>query len=411
MSGTVDQCDKWRKPPDGPGVIDDRSLRSVAELSMFQDRSCLIEQTIQVEEDIVVRTLSASLAVAALALASCGGDDGGASGAAPASGAAKAGVKHAQAQIEKYRALPQFEPPGPAFDAKQAAAGKTILSIPASSAIPFVETIQNGMKTIAGQVGMNFIDWPNQGKPAQWVQGMNQAVDRKANVVNLLAGINPGALGPQIAKAQAAGAHVVASHLYDVNQPATNGAQSVSISYEQAGRLLADWVIAKTGGKANVLAVTINEVVSTKPMMQGINDEFAKHCGSGCKVSTINTAIADVATRIQPQVQSALVKDPGINYVIALYDSAEAPFVVAGIRQAGAKGRVKVVTFNGTPSVLKLVQSGDVEMDVGESLDWISHGVMDQVMRLAAGMEPVKDPKLPIRIFDKENVDETGTPP
>lgn len=357
------------------------------------------------------RTLSASLAVAALTVASCGGDSDAPSASQPAAGANQAGVEHAKAQIAKYRAVPRFEPPGPAFDARKAASGKTILSIPASSSIPFVQTIQDGMKDIAGEVGMNFIDWPNQGKPAQWVQGMNQALDRKAQVVNLLAGINPGALAPQISKAQAAGADVVASHLYDVNQPATNGAHSVSIYYEQAGRLLADWVIAKTGGEANVLVVTINEVVSTKPMMHGINDEFAKHCGSGCKVSTINTAIADVATRIQPQVQSALVKDPGINYVIALYDSAEAPFVVAGIRQAGAKGRVKVVTFNGTPSVLKMVKSGDVEMDVGESLDWISYGVMDQVMRLAGGLDPVEDPRLPIRIFDKDNVDETGDPP
>src|SRR3954453_2241495 len=259
MSGTVDQCVKWRKPTHGPGAIADPSLRSVAELSMFPDRSCLIEQTTLVEEDIVGRTLSASLAVAALALASCGGDDGGGTAAAPASGAAKAGVQHAKAQIEKYRAIPEFEPPGPAFDAKQAAAGKTILSIPASSSISFVETIQNGMKGIAGQVGMNFIDWPNQGKPAQLVEGMNHAVPRKANLVNLLAGINPGALGPQITKAQAGGADVIASHLYDVNQPATNGAKSVSIYYEQAGRLLADWGIAKKGGKDNVLAVTINE--------------------------------------------------------------------------------------------------------------------------------------------------------
>ena len=351
----------------------------------------------------------AASALVALALAGCGGDDE--EKAATSSGATKAGVEHAKAQIAKYRAVPEFQPPGPAFDAREVAAGKTLLSIPASSAVPFVQTIQDGMKELSGQVGMSFIDWPNQGKPVQWVQGMNQAIDRKADVVNLLAGINPGALGPQIAKAEAGGAKVIASHLYDVNQPATNGADSVSIYYEQAGRLLADWVIAKTEGDANVLAVTINEVVSTKPMMHGIQDEFAKHCGDSCKLSTVNTAIADVATRIQPQVQSALVKDPNINYVIALYDSAEAPFVVAGIRQAGAKDRVKVVTFNGTPSVLKMVKSGDVEMDVGESLDWISYGIMDQVMRLAGGLDPVADPKLPIRIFDSSNVDETGTPP
>lgn len=356
------------------------------------------------------RWLSAAMAAALVAVAGCGGG-GGNQASAPASGAAKAGVAYANAQLDKYRAVPRFQAPGPAFDAKRAAAGKTLLSIPASSSIPFVQTIESGLKAISGQVGMSFIDWPNQGRPVQWVQGMSEALDRKANVIDLLAGINPAALGPQVAKARSAGVRVVASHLYDVNQPATNGVDSVSIHYEQAGRLLADWVIAKTGGKANALVVTIDEVVSTKPMMTGIQDEFAKHCGSGCKLSTVNTAIADVATRIQPQVQSALVKDPSINYVIALYDSAEAPFVVAGIRQGGATGRVKVVTFNGTPSVLKLVQSGAVEMDVGESLDWISYGVMDQVLRLAAGKPAVKDPKLPIRVFDKGNVGDTGTPP
>lgn len=353
---------------------------------------------------------TASLAMATLALAACGSTKD-AGSAKSGSGSDNAGVAYAKAQIAKYRAVPQFQPPGPAFDARKAAAGKTLLSIPASSSIPFVQTIESGMKQISGQVGMKFIDWPNQGKPVQWVQGMDQAIDRKASVINLLAGINPSALGPQIAQAKKAGTPVIASHLYDVNQPATNGADSVSIYYEQAGRLLADWVIAQTGGKADVLAVTINEVVSTKPMMTGINDEFAKHCGGSCKVTSVNSTIADVATRIQPEVQSALVKDPNIDYVIALYDSAEAPFAVAGIRQAGKSGKVKVVTFNGTPSVLKLVQSGAVEMDVGESLNWISYGVMDQVMRLAGGMPPVKDPKLPIRIFDKSNVDETGNPP
>jgi ribose transport system substrate-binding protein len=146
-------------------------------------------------------------------------------------------------------------------------------------------------------------------------------------------------------------------------------------------------------------------------MMEGINGEFASKCGYGCKLSTINVAIADVATRIQPQVRSALTRDPSINYVIALYDSAQAPFVVSAIKQSAAQDRVKVVTFNGTPSVLKLVASGDVEMDVGENLEWISYAVTDQALRLIDGQEPVDDPKLPLRIFDKDNVAEAGSPP
>jgi len=360
-----------------------------------------------------IRRCGAGLIACALIAAGCGGDEGegGGSGATPASGEQAAGVKAAQAEIEKYRALPRFEAPGEAFDARAAARGKTLLSIPASSSIPFVQTLQDGVKALAGDLGFTFLEWPNQGRPVQWVQGMGAAVDRDADAVNLMAGINPDALGPQIKQATGAGIPVIASHLYDVDQPATQGVQTVDVPYKQAGRLLADWVIAKTNGEANTLVVKIDEVVSTKPMMEGITEEFDTKCGGGCKVSTINVAIADVATRIQPQVQTALTRDPGINYVIALYDSAEAPFVVAGIKQAGAAERVKVVTFNGTPSVLKMVASGDVEMDIGENLEWISHAVTDQALRLMAGREPVEEPKLPLRIFDKDNVAEAGTPP
>jgi ribose transport system substrate-binding protein len=346
----------------------------------------------------------------ALTAAACGSSGGKSSAGSSTGASSSANVSYAKAQIDKFRAVPKFVAPGPAFDAAKLVKGKTLLSIPASSAIPFVETIQQGLKRISAQVGVKFIDWPNQGQPPQWVQGMNAAVDRKANAINLLAGINPASLGPQIAAAKRAGIPTIVSHLYDVNQPSAPGVDVASIHYKQAGQLLADWAIADTNAKANALVVTINEVVSTQPMVAGIKQEFSGHC-PGCKLSYVNVAIPDVATRIQPQVQSALVKDPGINYVIALYDSAEAPFAVAGIKAAGKTGRVKVVTFNGTPSVLKMVQDGDVAMDVGENLDWIAHGVMDQAMRLMAGKPPVKDPNLPLRVFDKTNVGETGTPP
>jgi ribose transport system substrate-binding protein len=226
-----------------------------------------------------------------------------------------------------------------------------------------------------------------------------------------MAGNNPASLGPQVQEAKAAKIPVIASHLYDTGDTPFGGVDTVSAPYEQAGRLLADWVVAKTGGKGDTLVVKIDEVVSTKAMMKGITDVFSTACGSSCPVSTINVAIADVASKITPQVQAALVKDPKIKYVIALYDSAEAPFVVSAIKAANAGARVKLVTFNGTPSVLKLVKTGDVEMDIAENLDWVSYAITDQAMRLIAGLPAVKDPHLPLRVFDKDNVAEAGTDP
>jgi ribose transport system substrate-binding protein len=356
----------------------------------------------------------AALLCAAALAAGCGsggsGSDSGAStsGAGTTSASASAGVSAAQEELARFSGIPSFVAPGEAFDARRAIAGKTLLSIPASSSIPFVQTLQDGVKALSAQVGLSFIDWPNQGQPAQWVQGMNAAVDRKVDAINLMAGINPAALGPQVKAAQAASIPVIASHLYDLKDTPAAGVESLSIPYEQAGRLLADWVVARTGGEGDVLVVRIDEVSSTAPMMKGITDVFSNACGEACPVTAINVAIADVATKIQPQVQSALVKNPNIRYVIALYDSAEAPFAVAAIKAAGAASRVKVVTFNGTPSVLRLVKSGEVEMDVAENLDWVSYAITDQAMRLIGGMDPVADPHVPLRVYDQSNIDEAG---
>lgn len=281
--------------------------------------------------------------------------------------------------------------------------------IPASSQVPFVATISNNMKRIAGKVGVKYVAWDNQGQPSQWVQGMNAAIAQKASAVVLLAGNDPASLQPQIVAAKKKGIPTIVAHLYDINQAsAPNVGGLVNIPYEQAGRLIADYAIVDTDAKANAIVVTINQVKSTLPMVKGIRGEFAKYC-SGCKLKFTDVTIPEIATRIQPNVQTLLTADPEINYVIALYDSAEAPFVEAAIRAAGRTGRVKISTFNGTPEILKKVKDDDiVAMDVGENLDWIAYAVMDQSMRLMGGLPQVKNPGVPLRVFDDSNIGQTG---
>jgi ribose transport system substrate-binding protein len=360
--------------------------------------------------------VAAGLMLATGGIAACGGDDDGGNGAGgggeTTGEAAKPGVERAKAQIEKFQAEPQFEAPGEPFDAREAVRGKTIWSIPSSSAVPFVANIQRHERQIAREIGADLERWPNQGQPAQWVQGMQQAISRRASVIDLLAGINPAAVAQQISAAERRDIPTVVSHLFDPTQPSeVDVAARVDIPYNQAGRLLADWAIWKTNGDANALVVTVNEVPSTEPMVAGIKDEFSKNC-PGCKLAYTNVTIAEAAQRIQPQVQAELVRNPEINYILALYDSVEVPGTLAAIRAANAANRVKIATFNGTPAILKMIKEGDiVEMDVGEDIRWIAYAVMDQDMRMLAGLPPVKDPKIGIRVFDDSNIDEAGNPP
>ena len=315
----------------------------------------------------------------------------------------------AQANQNKHKAVPKFVAPGPAFNAKARAGGKTIFIIPASSQIPFVSTIANHIKRITARVNVKVTIWQNQGQPSQWVQGMNAAIAQKANAIVLLAGNDPAGLQPQIKQAKAKGIPTIVAHLYDDNQPsAPNVGGLVNIPYKIAGQLIADQAIADTKGKANALVVTINQVKSTVPMVAGIREEFRKYC-SGCKLKFTDVTIAEVATKIQPNVQAALTGDPGINYVIALYDSAEVPFAAAGIRAAGRTGRVKISTFNGTPEILKMVKQGDIiTMNVGENLEWIGYAIADQSMRIMGGLKPVKNARVPVRVFDKTNIGQAG---
>jgi ribose transport system substrate-binding protein len=344
-----------------------------------------------------VLTLATALALAAAVV-----------GAALA--ASSAGVDGAKANLDKYRAVPTFAAPGPAFDAKAKAGGKTLFVIPASSQVPFVSTIANHMKRIAGMAGVKMTIWQNQGQPSQWVQGMNAAVAQKASAIVLLAGNDPAGLQPQIKAAKAKGIPTIVAHLYDEKQPsAPNVGAVVNIPYNVAGQLIADQAIVDTGGKADAIVVTINQVKSTVPMVAGVKAEFAKYC-QGCKLTFTDVTIADIATKIQPNVQAALTGDPNINYVIALYDSAEAPFAEAAIRAAGRTGKVKISTFNGTPEILKEVKSGQiVSADVGENLEWIGYAIIDQSMRIMGGLPAVKSEHVPVRFFDKSNIAEAGS--
>jgi ribose transport system substrate-binding protein len=315
-------------------------------------------------------------------------------------------------KLSQYASVPTFNVPGPAFDAQAAAKGKSVAIVPASSSIPFVQTIAQGMQAAGPKIGLGVTVLQNQGQTSQWSQAVGIATSQHASSIDLLAGIDPALLGPQIAQAKSAGVGTVASHFYGVGQtPAPALAGTVDAPYGVAGQLLADYAINKTNGKLNALVVTINQVLSTAPMVDGIKKEVGTYCASTCKVTYTNASIANLATNVPTAVRGALQRDPKINYIIALYDSALVPYVLSGVESAGATAKVKIVTFNGTPSILKLVASGKVEMDVGENLNWVALAILDQHLRLLAGLSPVADENLPLRIWDASNISQAGSQP
>jgi ribose transport system substrate-binding protein len=355
---------------------------------------------------LAVVILVAVLAVGCRRAEETRADDGSSSGACD--------LQHVTKQIDDHRGIADWAYPGEPFDAKKTA-GKTVFTIQENSTNPFTSTIVAGMKDVADMIGIKLVDYPNQGQRTQWIQGIQQAISQKVGVIVLLGGtIGPIYFRQQAAAANQAGIPIVTVVDRDLTQGAEQGtAARVGQPYAEAARLDADWIIKQTQCRANVLVLTSNELIAGDINSKAAQDEFDRYCGQGCTTRFVNIPLSEWATKIGTTTQTEVTSNPALNYVFPLYD-AMAQFAVPAIQLGGGITRVKVATFNGTPGILRMIQTGDtVEMIVGENEAHLGYAAMDQAMRLMSGVKPLGsgDYGIPLRIFDDSNVAETGIPP
>jgi ribose transport system substrate-binding protein len=345
----------------------------------------------------------------------CGGGGGTkAAGGTTAGTSSACDLAYVTKQISDHTGIAGWKYPGAPFDAKQAA-GKTIFTIQENSTNPFTNTIVAAMKDVTHRIGMRLVDYPNQGQRTQWIQGIQQAISQKVDVIVLLGGtIGPIYFKEQAAAAERAGIPIVTVVDRDLTQKAEpNTAARIGQPYAAAARLDADWIIKQTRCDANVLVITSNELIAGDINSKAAKDEFDKYCGAGCKARFVNVPLSQWATKIGTTTQTEVSSNPALNYVFPLYD-AMSQFVVPAIQLGGGIERVKVATFNGTPAMLRMIQTGDtVKMIVGENEAHLAYAAMDQAMRLVTGVSPITDGDygIPLRVFDDANVDETGVPP
>ncbi|MDX6551984.1 MAG: ribose transport system substrate-binding protein [Gaiellales bacterium] len=359
-----------------------------------------------------VRACALMIAVAtpAAMAAGCGGGTAGTT----FTGTGSCDLPHVTSQIDAHTGIAGWTYPGDPFDARKAA-GKTIFSIQENSTNPFTNTVVAGMKDVADKIGATIVDYPNQGQHTQWIQGIQQAIAQKVDAIVLSGGtIGPIYFKEQALAAERAGIPIITVVDRDLTQTAQpNTAARVGQPYAEAARLDADWIIKQTKCDANVLVLTTNEVIAGDIGSKAAQDEFDRYCGSGCKARFVNVPLSQWSTKIGTTTQTEVSSNHDLNYVFPLYDPM-AQFVVPAIQLGGGSSRVKVATYNGTPGILRLIQTGDtVEMIVGENETHLGYAAMDQAMRLITGVAPIADGDygIPLRVFDDSNVNETGQPP
>jgi ribose transport system substrate-binding protein len=338
---------------------------------------------------------------AAFALAACG-----AGTTSTGTTASTAGVQEAAQKIDQAKKLPNFTPPGTPV-AMSRLQGKRVWVMTSTLTVPFVADIARGTMEAAQLVGWRAQLIDGKGDVTEWNRILGEAIGQKVDAVISIAS-SPEVMKPQMAAAKQAGIPVIDVLTADKDAELVPGTFShVSISFAQSGQLQADYVIAQSKGKANVLIFGDNEFPAEVTRVKGMQDEFGRLCPA-CKLTVQDTQVGKLGTDLGPTTQTLLRRDPSIDWVLPTYD-AQAVYIVPAIKQAGLQSKVKVVGSDAVPSNLDWTAKSDVQIaDVGEPDVWTGWAAVDEMARGMLAM-PSVDENIPLRMFDASNLQGVST--
>src|SRR6266511_447091 len=168
------------------------------------------------------------------------------------------------------------------------------------------------------------------------------------------------------------------------------------------GRMKADYVIAKTNGRAKVITFSQSDVLGIKYESEAIKQELAR-C-KGCQVvANVSFTLPDFATGgVFKKFQTALLQHPEANAVVTLYDAIIILAVAPALQQAG-RTKMIVAGGEGDPSNLELIRRNKLRSCAfAVAVQDAGYPIADNMIRLLAHKRPV-DQATAVLLIDKQH--------
>lgn len=328
-----------------------------------------------------------TMMAAAALLAACGTSTGpsAASSSGSGSGAASSQVAKAQAFIKTYESTPTSMPITTPLKAKPPTA-KTLVYLQCD--VSQCADISKGLQAATAVVGwtLKVVDYQS-ANPATLIAGLQQALQYKPAAV-IVTGIPSAAWSGELAAYQQAGVPIIEGYTTDkVSGDIVANIGGYPNSYLN-GQIIANWVIADSGGRANIVSYQVPDFPILAAFDSGFADTISKDCPS-CSITPIKATIAQALGGQGPsQVVSALQSNPSANYVV----TDDAPWI-DGLPSAlsAANLHVKVVGQSGDTAAETAVKSGQEDAFTGLATVPGAWSMLDAALRHVEGLP--MDPK------------------
>lgn len=170
----------------------------------------------------------------------------------------------------------------------------------------------------------------------------------------------------------------------------------------KGGNDLAEWIIADSDGKANILLLDLPGYDSAMTRNRTIAEGLKRDCPE-CVVHKADIPVQTMGTSLAPLVTSQLQQNPDIDYVWASDDCCVS-FVQQGIQQAGKTSGVKLVSMAGYPAQLGHVKSGQMAADLATATDYAAWLSVDSLARGMADQPVEKYWPVPQQLWTTANI-------
>lgn len=350
--------------------------------------------------------LRAALALAAtsvVALSACASATGASSGSresvAPATGAAAECAAQAKTDVDAKRQALDLVVPTDSIDVG-ALEGKSLWFITVSMN-QFSSDMAVGVKAAADAAGLTTVLYDGQGSANRFTEGMNQAIAQNAGGI-VLVGIEPSLISAELSAAKAAGIPVLNTLNSNPTDPVPDGMfANFTADFTADGKTAAEWALNDSGCATDMIIVKSSTVPVWNYLSDGAEKAVAELCPEDCKTTVLDVDAANISTDLTSKLQTALQKDPDVNYVFIVWDSG-VPYAQPVVASSGTTA--KIIARDGIAASLQMVAEGDQQLTVATPPPgWIGWAAADDVFRAMLGAKP-SGLTIPTRLVDQENV-------
>lgn len=188
----------------------------------------------------------------------------------------------------------------------EAVHGKSVVYIAQTLTNPGVAGVAQGVQEAAKIVGWHSRTLNGQGTPAGLRAAFRQAIRLKPDGI-VISGFDPGAAPEEVKKAHTAGIPLIGWHATAAPGPSKDPQlfSNITSRVEDVAKISADWIIARSRGRAGVVLFTDASVPFAKRKSDLIRKELAT-CSGTKLLSYTNMPIPQVNSRSIKEVRSLL---------------------------------------------------------------------------------------------------------